>query len=117
MRYVGTAANITQREPLAKYDDATLCRWHVEADFFRSEPRHRQARDIIREEMRDRHPGWDWEAIDKRQVKVGMEEFEVACSIGQPNRINRSSHGPDQWVYNRLYVYFRNGVVDAWQEY
>lgn len=52
-------------------------------------------------------------AIDKK-IKVGMPAKLVEMAWGKPRNINRSSHGPDQWCYERQYVYIRNGKVVAW---
>ena len=65
-------------------------------------------------------------AITSRVVYVGMREIALVCSLGWPtgydgSGINRSSHGPDQWVYRSCsgckatYVYVRGGKVIAWQ--
>ena len=40
------------------------------------------------------------------------EALEIAW--GKPDKINRSSYGSDQWVYNGQYVYIENGKVKSW---
>lgn len=55
-------------------------------------------------------------------ASVGMREDEVLRALGKPSTVNRSSSGPDQWVYYRggpgraLYLYLENGAVRSWQE-
>jgi hypothetical protein len=54
------------------------------------------------------------------RVSVGMSSTDVYRSWGNPTKINRSSHGSDQWVYHRKdgttdYVYVNDGKVSAWQ--
>lgn len=54
------------------------------------------------------------------KVQVGMMAEDVEKSWGRPDRINRSSSGNDQWVYERpdyrsQYVYVDgSGCVTAW---
>ncbi len=50
----------------------------------------------------------------QHKVGVGMPETLVILSWGKPDKINRSSSGSDQWVYDNQYVYVENGVVTAW---
>lgn len=51
-------------------------------------------------------------------VQNGMSEEAVIQSWGKPTYKNRSSAGPDQWVYrvgsSNSYVYIENGVVVGW---
>lgn len=57
--------------------------------------------------------------VIQETVFVGMRESDVIKSWGKPSRVNRSSHGSDQWVYDRghssQYVYIGpEGCVTAW---
>ena len=53
--------------------------------------------------------------VIRKQVVVGMKSTDVVKALGKPFRINRSSRGSDQWVYDGLYVYVdRYGCVEAW---
>lgn len=56
------------------------------------------------------------QAILDSFIFVGMSEPSLRLAWGSPLRINRSSHGPDQYVYsNYRYVYVNNkGIVEAW---
>lgn len=56
----------------------------------------------------------------QRIVVEGMPEAFAVLAWGQPSKINRSSHGADQWVYLKRgaasdYLYIENGVLSAWQ--
>lgn len=48
------------------------------------------------------------------KIKVGMPVELVIFSWGEPDHINKSSYGPDQWCYGNQYVYIENGKVTAW---
>lgn len=53
--------------------------------------------------------------VIQKDIVVGMKATDVVKAWGKPFRINRSSHGSDQWVYDRTYVYIdRFGCVEAW---
>lgn len=52
--------------------------------------------------------------VRQHKVRVGMPEKLVIMSWGTPDKINRSSYGPNQWVYDNQYVYIENGKVTAW---
>ena len=81
----------------------------------------------MRDELRLRHPEWDWATIDKRVVHVGMSALEAALSWGKPYRINKSHYGgntySEQWVYERgihpyhsyQYIYIdHTNTVSGW---
>lgn len=53
-------------------------------------------------------------AIVQKKVLVGMTTEEAIRSWGQPIKINRSSHGSDQWVYYSTYLYVEDGCVVSW---
>lgn len=53
-------------------------------------------------------------AIIHNKIFVGMTAEQAVKSWGRPFRINRSSHGPDQWVYGRKYLYIEDGCVVSW---
>ncbi|PUB82406.1 MAG: hypothetical protein DBP02_15250 [gamma proteobacterium symbiont of Ctena orbiculata] len=74
----------------------------------------------IMEELRKRHPMWKWDKIESGQVSVGMTMDEVLLSWGDPTKTNHSSYG-SQWVYRRgksraQYLYFRNGILEGFNE-
>jgi len=50
----------------------------------------------------------------KGSVVVGMPTKLVEFSWGKPNKINRSSNGPDQWCYTSQYLYIEDGIVKSW---
>lgn len=57
--------------------------------------------------------------VIQQNVFVGMREADVIKSWGKPTKVNRSSYGSDQWVYDRgdssQYVYLGpEGCVTAW---
>lgn len=49
-----------------------------------------------------------------RKVRVGMPLELLLISWGKPEEINRSSYGPDQYVYGGQYVYVEDGKITAW---
>ena len=49
-----------------------------------------------------------------QKIQVGMPTKLVIYAWGKPKRINRSSYGSDQWVYDSQYLYIRNGKVESW---
>jgi len=80
-------------------------------------------------------------AINNGQILRGMTETQVKLAWRSPEKVNRSVSGVgrrDQWIYNsqhtgfseklafmragigvysgRRYLYFRNGILDSWQE-
>jgi len=54
----------------------------------------------------------------QKKIQIGMSSSGVRGSWGAPSKINRSSHGPDQWVYygetRSRYVYIKDGCVTSW---
>ena len=54
------------------------------------------------------------EKARKSVVVVGMPEDCVVLAWGYPEKINKTSYGPQQWVYGHQYVYIENGIVTAW---
>lgn len=65
------------------------------------------------EDFKRRFPNY-YKNIIKRTIRVGMPEEAVLLSWGKPEKINRSSYGSDQWVYDGDYVYMENGKVKSW---
>lgn len=57
--------------------------------------------------------GW-MDLVMSGKIKVGMPVILVYMSWGTPERINRSSYGSDQWVYDGQYLYIENGKVVSW---
>jgi hypothetical protein len=71
----------------------------------------------VRDELRRRHPDWNWAVIDQGRIFEGMTKQEVILAWGPPHRINQSSYG-EQWVYHRGakdkptdYLHFENDVL------
>lgn len=52
--------------------------------------------------------------VRQQKIKVGMPKELLIMSWGEPDRINRSSAGPDQYVYDDQYVYVEGGKITAW---
>ena len=50
----------------------------------------------------------------ERKVRVGMPLELLLISWGEPEKINRSSYGPDQYVYGGQYVYVEDGKITSW---
>jgi hypothetical protein len=60
-------------------------------------------------------------SVINKVIEMGMNAFEVECSWGKPEDINRTVSGSnvhEQWVYSggELYVYLDNGIVVSWQD-
>ena len=52
--------------------------------------------------------------IHQRRVRIGMTDEQCRAALGRPRNINRSvgSYGVhEQWCYNGLYLYRRDGVL------
>jgi len=63
------------------------------------------------------------QAILNGAIRIGMTKEMVEASLGSPRDINRTvtaNKVREQWVYgsvrNRRYIYFTNGVLDAFQD-
>jgi len=56
----------------------------------------------------------EWKLIKDEKVRVGMSKNALICSWGNPESINRSSYGADQYIYDGQYVYVRGNRVTAW---
>jgi len=73
----------------------------------------------IDRELATRNSG-DWEqTIRKEKIVIGMPDWALTLSWGNPDRIHRtvtSSSINEQWVYGNSYVYVENGVVTGWQD-
>ncbi|MCH8568703.1 MAG: hypothetical protein LAT67_10585 [Balneolales bacterium] len=58
--------------------------------------------------------------IYRKEPWIGMTSVMAREAFGRPNNINRTttiSGTLEQWVYqNRIYLYFRNGILDSFQE-
>ena len=54
----------------------------------------------------------NWNVILDQNVIVGFTEEMTKFSLGEPNKINKSSNG-DQWVYGTRYLYFENGLIKS----
>lgn len=49
------------------------------------------------------------------KINIGMPEKLLIMSWGKPDRINSSSYGDSQYVYDDEYVYIDNGKITSWQ--
>ena len=59
------------------------------------------------------------EAVENKQVILGMTKEQVKLSWGDPNDVNRTiskNYEREQWVYGRKYLYFINGILDTIQD-
>lgn len=54
-----------------------------------------------------------WTKILEGKVIIGFTEEMVKLAWGEPDEINRSSQGPDQWVYDNQYLYLENGILKS----
>lgn len=75
--------------------------------------------DAVHRELKRRHPRWDWTKIEAGEVAIGMDETEVVCAWGSPNRrheTNIRGRTQEQWVYRDKdrYLYFEHGLLYGW---
>lgn len=96
--------------------------WNFQTTVWRSQSSTTEY-NLALNEMKRRHPDWDWDAIVKRQIKSGMKPAAVIMVRGAPNRVNsRNGRGgfSEQWGWRygkgRRYVYFDNNVVTSWED-
>jgi hypothetical protein len=57
--------------------------------------------------------------IINKKIWIGMTDSMAKESIGSPKNINRDTYSSgihEQWVYERRYLYFENGVLKSWQD-
>lgn len=57
--------------------------------------------------------------VKRHEIKIGMPEYCIIPSIGQPNKINTSEYSfgiHKQYVYDNMYIYVENEKVTAIQE-
>ena len=50
---------------------------------------------------------------------IGMTKAMAQISLGTPEDINRTvttNYTDEQWVYGKIYLYFRNGVCTSFQD-
>ncbi|MEG6573595.1 hypothetical protein V6C31_03455 [Caldibacillus debilis] len=56
---------------------------------------------------------------EQSEIKIGMTEEEIIKILGEPININRTitKYGTfEQWVYNHMYLYFKDGILYAIQD-
>lgn len=56
--------------------------------------------------------------IKQRKIQIGMTDEQVLLSWGYPFRINKSVYAwgiEEQWVYERGYLYFKDGILKSYQ--
>lgn len=54
-----------------------------------------------------------------RNIKLGMNQQEVEKNMGKPKNINTTvlkGISSEQWVYDKVNIYFDHGKVSGWQE-
>ena len=79
-------------------------------------------RRIILDEIYSRYPDWSEKVkstIEIRGIRTGMTDKQVLASWGNPETNNRSvgSWGVhEQWVYDKKYLYFENGLLTSFQD-
>jgi len=63
--------------------------------------------------------------VPRGTIRIGMTRDQARQSLGNPERINRSSSGSgvrEQWVYKRAggsqsYLHFERGILKGWLEH
>jgi hypothetical protein len=81
-------------------------------------------KELKRAAVRDaciKHSDWDGdtcEAMDQKQVMIGMTAEQVRLAWGKPERVNTTvsiSRHREQWVYGPDYIYLDEGVLSSMQ--
>ncbi len=65
-------------------------------------------------------PGIIQQAIMSGEIIIGMSRDMVIASWGTPDEIASSRSTFDdheQWIYGDTYIYFENGILNAWQNF
>jgi len=61
---------------------------------------------------------WEWELIEKGEIKEGMTQCGLLASWGKPVQIVKSSRSVDEWIYQGFVkygsVHIRKGKIKKW---
>ncbi len=61
---------------------------------------------------------WEWELIEKGEIKKGMTQCGLLASWGRPTRIVKSKGRVNEWIYQGYFsygsVHIRKGKVKRW---
>ena len=63
-------------------------------------------------------PEYVWNLIRNQKIIIGMNQDQAIMAWGYPKDINKDvgSWGVhEQWVYNNQYLYFKNGILNSYQ--
>lgn len=82
---------------------------------------NRRAGEVSSKKARDAEDKRIREAKIEDRVVRGMSRRDVRDVLGEPDKVNPSSGGREQWVYYESsgtdYVHLRNGEVTSWSRY
>ncbi len=58
----------------------------------------------------------EWiKCASEKTIATGMPGALVLVVAGSPEQVNSDSSGSEQWVYAKMYVYVKGGLVTFWQ--
>ena len=81
----------------------------------------RKLKRLMKVKLAEQSPpdGWEWELIEKGEIKKGMSQCGLLASKGMPAQIVKGSR-KDEWIYqgyfSYLSVYVRKGKIKSWKE-
>jgi hypothetical protein len=63
---------------------------------------------------------WEWELIEKGEIKKGMSQCGLLASKGMPTNIVKSRSGVNEWFYEGFFSYLSvkiiKGKIKSWEE-
>ena len=85
-----------------------------------------KARKSLRKWMKKRRPknlppdGWEWELIEKGEIKNGMTQCGLLASWGKPTYLGRKVGRVQEWIYDKFLkhgtVYVKKGKIKKWEQ-
>jgi hypothetical protein len=106
----------TREEAVAWRDERALHWEQVEAQFHETQRQQRVEEFLAsRPDLDERTRG----LVRERRFALGMDAATVEVVMGRPLRVNRSVSEfgvSEQWVYDKLYLHFRDGILSSWHE-
>jgi len=73
----------------------------------------------IKQEQSPPEP-WEWDLIEKGEIKKGMSQCGLLASKGMPTNIIKSRGGVNEWFYEGFFSYLSvkiiKGKIKSWEE-
>ena len=64
--------------------------------------------------------GWEWELIEKGEIKNGMTQCGLLASWGKPTYLGRKVGRVQEWIYDKFLkhgtVYVKKGKIKKWEQ-